>query len=358
MFDAVLSADPQNLVALNGKGVALDSLGEHGEAQTAYHVVLAATPDNVAAQNNLALSYILSEHYADAVRILEKLLKSKQGDRATVRQNLALAYGLQGNHKKALELGLQDLSAKEAEENLKFYDYYQSMKKSGEPAYKSVPVAPVQSDNVGAPEPKTATAKKPVLKPQPEPVAEPVAAQPPAPQPIAAPKPEPEKSAAPVAPADKPPVAEQPVSAPPPVAEQPAEPEQPADASNADLPPWEKSGRPGALQNEIHMPRTPLPQQGEPAAIEAKPVEVPPAPEVEKKPEDTSAATPAPEPQPEVQAAPSAGSDNDQAPWETSGRPGALNKEIQMPRTPLPQRETLPDAGNAPSPMPADTDVQ
>lgn len=142
VFDEALAANAQSAGALNGRGAALDALGEHAQAQTSYRKALRADGGNVAVLNNLALSLILTDHYDDAIAILEKLNTGETAS-PTLRQNLALAYGLKGNRKKAMELGLKDLSTEEAAENLKFYDYYQQLKKTGEPAQQAVPVAPV-----------------------------------------------------------------------------------------------------------------------------------------------------------------------------------------------------------------------
>ena len=61
---------------------------------------------------------------------MEKL--NGEGDNRTVRQNLALAYGLNGQDDKALALNLKDLSPERAKENMRFYEAYRKRLSSNE----------------------------------------------------------------------------------------------------------------------------------------------------------------------------------------------------------------------------------
>lgn len=143
LFDEALTQDTHDIGALNGRGVALDNMDRHEDAQKSYRRALIAEPESSVVLNNLALSLILSDDYAEAAGILEKLV-ARPDALPTMRQNLALAYGLQGNHVKAMELGLKDLPPEEAQENLKFYEYYAGLRQAGVPSHRAVPVAPVE----------------------------------------------------------------------------------------------------------------------------------------------------------------------------------------------------------------------
>jgi Flp pilus assembly protein TadD len=131
----------------NTKGVALDMLGRYTDAQASYRKALALNPkDEMTFKANLSMSYIASHKYNDAVAVLLPLM-NRPDVTPTIRQNLALAYGMKGENGKALTLGLEDLPPAEAKENVKFYHMV-----AKEPASK-----------------KTAT---PVLKAKPEPESE------------------------------------------------------------------------------------------------------------------------------------------------------------------------------------------
>ena len=56
VFDAGLQAQPDAPPLLIGKGVALDLIGRHTEAQSAYEAVLRSDPDNAAAKSDLEQS--------------------------------------------------------------------------------------------------------------------------------------------------------------------------------------------------------------------------------------------------------------------------------------------------------------
>ncbi|MBQ0820128.1 tetratricopeptide repeat protein [Microvirga sp. HBU67558] len=56
VLDRVLVADPENLRALNAKGVVLDTQGRHDAAQVLYRQALKREPGNQMVQHNLDLS--------------------------------------------------------------------------------------------------------------------------------------------------------------------------------------------------------------------------------------------------------------------------------------------------------------
>ncbi|HXJ03223.1 MAG TPA: tetratricopeptide repeat protein [Micropepsaceae bacterium] len=107
------------------RGVALDMLGRHPEAQGSYRAVLEVQPRSVAARNDLALSLALAGQYPEALDILTPMAKSTTAP-PRVRQNLALVYGLMGNKARATELSRVDLDKEATEANLRFFDYARS----------------------------------------------------------------------------------------------------------------------------------------------------------------------------------------------------------------------------------------
>jgi len=106
----------------NSLGVAYDMQGNHAAAQAAYRSGLALAPDNLQLTNNLGLSLALSGDFTQGLPLLEK---SARDPAATprMRQNLALAYGLSGDDKKAAEVAKIDLDAAGVQENLGYYEF-------------------------------------------------------------------------------------------------------------------------------------------------------------------------------------------------------------------------------------------
>lgn len=120
-FGKVLEIEPDNIIALNGSGVAYDLQGDHPKAQEAYTAALALRPNNHLVEANLALSYLLQDRYNDAIEILERLSLDNSSTVRT-RQNLALAYGLRGDADIAAEIARIDLDPEMVENNLRYYE--------------------------------------------------------------------------------------------------------------------------------------------------------------------------------------------------------------------------------------------
>lgn len=116
---AIAPADPRVLVA---RGVVLDMLQRHAEAQDSYRLVLAAAPHDIPARNDLALSLTMTGQYQEAVDILTPIAKSATAT-PRLRQNLALVYGLMGDMERAKALSQVDLDDKATAANLLFFDY-------------------------------------------------------------------------------------------------------------------------------------------------------------------------------------------------------------------------------------------
>ena len=104
----------------NFLGVANDMINNSLAAQDAYRQALELSPSNLMTLNNQGLSYLLAGETEKAVPIFENLYKRADAT-ATVRSNLALAYGLSKKDAAAKQVLLKDLSRKQADENMKYY---------------------------------------------------------------------------------------------------------------------------------------------------------------------------------------------------------------------------------------------
>lgn len=124
-WDEALQLAPQDAAALVGRGVALDTLGRHADAQASYRTLLSDSPRDVPARNNLALSLALTGHFADALDIMTPLARSTTAT-ARIRQNLALIYGLKGDNERATAMSRMDLDQQTTEANLKFFSFVRS----------------------------------------------------------------------------------------------------------------------------------------------------------------------------------------------------------------------------------------
>lgn len=119
-YDAALRLSPRNLSALTGKGVALDTMSRHADAQRAYQAGLSSYPSNFVLRSNYALSLALSGHEDQSISILQELVRD-QVAAPHVRDNLALVYGLYGRENEARVTLTHDLDAKQIEQNLSVY---------------------------------------------------------------------------------------------------------------------------------------------------------------------------------------------------------------------------------------------
>lgn len=155
-FNDGLRELPGNVDLLNGRGIALDMMGRHAEAQISYRQSLNDSNEPFV-ENNLAMSYIMTGKYDEAIHILEGV--KNIGDSPVMRQNLALAYGLKGDMIKAREWGGKGLNEAEMAENIAFYQEY--LKDLEAQHDQSVPVAPIASESIHT-SPKALAVKKPV----------------------------------------------------------------------------------------------------------------------------------------------------------------------------------------------------
>ena len=104
---------------LSVQGTALDQMGKHEEARGYYASALRIAPDEPSVLSNLGLSYVLSRDLPRAEETLRKAQASGRAD-ARVRQNLALAVGLQGRFAEAESIARADLPPDEAAANVAY----------------------------------------------------------------------------------------------------------------------------------------------------------------------------------------------------------------------------------------------
>ena len=122
MLDDAIKYDPEYGLLYNSRGVAMDMLARHKAARDDYEKAISLDNENATIfKSNLAMSYIMTEYYSKAIHLLEPLADSSEST-PSVRQNLALAYGLKGDKVNAKKYGLKDLNEKQVNENIRFYN--------------------------------------------------------------------------------------------------------------------------------------------------------------------------------------------------------------------------------------------
>jgi Flp pilus assembly protein TadD len=117
--DEALGLAPKNLRVLVDRGVALDSLQRHPEAQQCDRAVLAIEPRNLSARNDLALSLALSGQFDEAIALIEPMVRSSAAT-PQVRGNIAVILGLKGDSERAAMVSRVDLDEKATQANLAF----------------------------------------------------------------------------------------------------------------------------------------------------------------------------------------------------------------------------------------------
>ena len=113
------SPDNPDWRILSVQGTALDQMGKHAEARGYYTSALRIAPDEPSVLSNLGMSYVLSRELPKAEETLRKAQATGRAD-ARVRQNLALAVGLQGRFAEAETIARADLPPDEAAANVAY----------------------------------------------------------------------------------------------------------------------------------------------------------------------------------------------------------------------------------------------
>ena len=101
---------PRDVQIITARGIALDRLSRHAEAQATYREGLKRDPTDFALLSNLGLSLGLSGQTDDGIRILRELVRDGAAN-ANTRGNLALVYGLAGREREATATLAGDLSS-------------------------------------------------------------------------------------------------------------------------------------------------------------------------------------------------------------------------------------------------------
>ncbi len=121
VFRAMIRDGRRDWKTLNALGSALAAQGRFGEARAQYALALKTSPGNPKIINNIALSHILEGNPARAEKLLREALATPEGRKESrIRQNLALALGLQGRFREARYVASQDLSPAEVEANMAY----------------------------------------------------------------------------------------------------------------------------------------------------------------------------------------------------------------------------------------------
>src|SRR6059058_4181304 len=134
------SPDNPDWRILSVQGTALDQMGRHPEARRYYASALQIVPDEPSVLSNLGLSYVLSKELPRAEETLRRAQATGRAD-ARVRQNLALAVGLQGRFAEAETIVKADLPADEAAANVTYLKEMLSRKNSSREGAGPLPVA-------------------------------------------------------------------------------------------------------------------------------------------------------------------------------------------------------------------------
>lgn len=121
-FEAVLRSAPRDVPALINRGVALDMLGRHGEAQASYRAALAEAPRHASAKINLALSLCLAGSPDVGIALLRAVAAEPDAP-PRARANLAAALWLGGKDEDAAALALPQLGRDGTEENRAFFSF-------------------------------------------------------------------------------------------------------------------------------------------------------------------------------------------------------------------------------------------
>jgi Flp pilus assembly protein TadD len=112
-FGRAVAARPADAGAMGGLAVARDLLGDRAGALAAHREAQALAPEDAELLGNHALSLLIDQRAADAVRLLERFEQNPRAPRAA-RHNLALAAAAAGQEDRAVRLLREEMSPADA----------------------------------------------------------------------------------------------------------------------------------------------------------------------------------------------------------------------------------------------------
>ncbi len=102
-------------------GSALDQTGQHAKARGYYQSALNSRPGEVSIMNNIGMSHLLEGNLPQAEAELKKAdAIPASASQPRIRQNLALAVGLQGRFDEARDIASRDLPPEQVNANMAF----------------------------------------------------------------------------------------------------------------------------------------------------------------------------------------------------------------------------------------------
>lgn len=136
--------DPNDAKAMGILGIALDVLGDHQSAASIYSDAMSRFPGSLSLASNHGLSMVMTGDIEAGIRLLEDVVRDPRAT-ARDRQNLALAYALDGDYDRGAALAAIDLDVTGVKANLLYADMLRAMS----------PKARLSALVVGAQNPKT-----------------------------------------------------------------------------------------------------------------------------------------------------------------------------------------------------------
>lgn len=108
-FDTALLKNPNDVRALVNKGIALDMLGRHQEAQELYQRADTLSPDDPAVRSNLAMSLMLSGQTERATEVMQSTPGVAESS-PRIRNNMAVMAAANGDMARARQLTAGEIS--------------------------------------------------------------------------------------------------------------------------------------------------------------------------------------------------------------------------------------------------------
>ena len=113
------TADRPDWRLKSAEGAILDQLGRPDDARSRYREALDLAPNEPSILSNLGISYMLSKDLPSAEKYLRAAAQQPGAD-SRVRQNLALAVGLQGRYDEAEQIASRELSPDQSKANIQY----------------------------------------------------------------------------------------------------------------------------------------------------------------------------------------------------------------------------------------------